>query len=144
MWGKQDEGDVGKHSDCRAVIKPVSMGVHDPLAADDGSCPCCGPGSRRELQTNRTALPIVSCYAFILAISAAYDLKLPREVLQRIFDFAAVYERRVVVVAAPSRGMMPAARRRTKHLGVTESSRDISARMGSMQLDEFAMGDCLE
>ena len=63
---------------------------------------CCAPGSRQVVTTTTRQLPTAQKLAFILAVNKSF-VKLPVEVLRRIFDLAVVIERTVTVQPPASR-----------------------------------------
>ena len=74
------------------------MGINSaPFAFQD--CACCPPGTRKKTVTHSIALPSNSRHAFLHAVQ---HLKLPREVLLRIFALAVVVERHVVTSCPPA------------------------------------------
>ena len=68
--------------------------MHKAAAFGFADCDCCPPGTAvKQTVTHTTPLPVASRHAFLIAVR---DRKMPRDVLWRIFEAAALVERRVV------------------------------------------------
>ena len=107
------------------------MGINRaPFALPD--CDCCPPGGRKETVTQTTSLPAASRHAFLLA---GFTRRLPREVLLRIFAFAATVERRVVTTRHMPSAAASASRRRHAPLQQPDDLPDATLAFAGLCLD---------